>query len=269
VTSAYVTVTVCIPASVTAQPTATSTSIFAGQSTTLSVGTAGTSASIQWYTTGGALAGSGSSITLSPTTTTSYYAVVANSCGSATSNNISVNVTPCTAPSIASQPRSSTINSGQSATLSVTAAGTAPFTYQWYLSNGTRLSGTSSVLTVTPTATTSYYVIVTDPCGTIRSNTITITICQPPGITSEPANTTPTTIHSGQTITMTVVATGTALQYQWYQQLPTDSVPQAVIGAGSNVLTAAPTQTGTKYTVKVYNGCGSVTSKTLTITVTP
>src|SRR5207244_2080929 len=38
----------------------------------------------------------------------------------------------CTPPGISTQPVGATINSGQSANLSVTATGTSPFTYQWY-----------------------------------------------------------------------------------------------------------------------------------------
>lgn len=40
--------------------------------------------------------------------------------------------TSCTPPSITSQPQSQTITAGQTATLTVTATGTAPLSYQWY-----------------------------------------------------------------------------------------------------------------------------------------
>jgi hypothetical protein len=90
----------------------------------------------------------------------------------------------CTAPSISVQPQSATITRGTSRTLSVTAAGTAPLSYQWYTgSSGNTASpisgATSSSLTVTPNSTTSYWVRVTNSCGTANSATATITVNNP------------------------------------------------------------------------------------------
>jgi len=87
----------------------------------------------------------------------------------------------CSAPAITSQPSPSTIVTGQSATMTVAATGTAPFSYQWYAGNSADTStpvpgGTSSSLTVTLTTTTSYWVRVTNSCGTADSNTVTVTV---------------------------------------------------------------------------------------------
>jgi len=89
----------------------------------------------------------------------------------------------CTAPAISVQPQSQTIGSGQSATLSVTASGTAPLTYQWYQGvspSGTAISGATSSTYTTPalTATTSYWVRVSNGCGSVDSQTATITVTQ-------------------------------------------------------------------------------------------
>ena len=95
----------------------------------------------------------------------------------------------CTPPSITGQPSSSTINSGSSVTLSVTATGTAP-SYQWYIGTSGNTANpiagaTSSTLKVTPTSTTSYWVRVSNACGTVNSATATITVnsttTPPPG----------------------------------------------------------------------------------------
>lgn len=90
----------------------------------------------------------------------------------------------CTAPAITAQPTSRTITGGASTTLSVTATGTAPITYQWYIgSSGSTAApvsgGTSSSLTVSPSATTSYWVRVTNACGVVNSSTATVTVTQP------------------------------------------------------------------------------------------
>lgn len=91
----------------------------------------------------------------------------------------------CTAPAITAQPTSTTINAGASATLSVTASGTEPLSYQWYVgtsgSTSNPISGaTSSSITVTPGATTSYWVRVSNACGAVNSNTATVTVNAPP-----------------------------------------------------------------------------------------
>jgi pseudomonalisin len=97
----------------------------------------------------------------------------------------------CTAPSITTQPQPTTA-SGGSATVSVTASGAAPLTYQWYvgssgdtsrpISNATSanqgLTGVTSTVTV--------WVRVSNACGSVDSNATTIT-----GSTSGPTTCTP------------------------------------------------------------------------------
>ncbi len=90
----------------------------------------------------------------------------------------------CTPPSITSNPQSATI-SGGSRTLSVTATGTTPLSYQWYIgtsgNTSSPISGaTSSSVTVTPTSTTSYWVRVSNSCGSANSATATITVTSTP-----------------------------------------------------------------------------------------
>lgn len=95
---------------------------------------------------------------------------------------------PCTPPTITTQPASTTINRGGSVTLTVAASGTNPL-YQWYIgSTGNTASPISGAnapsLTVTPSATTSYWVRVGNSCGTRDSNTATITVNQPTASTT-------------------------------------------------------------------------------------
>jgi hypothetical protein len=85
---------------------------------------------------------------------------------------------PCTAVSITSQPANVTIRKGEGATFAVAASGTAPIAHQWYRgATGNRLSpipdGTTSSLTVFPDETTSYWVAVSNACGSIESVTAT------------------------------------------------------------------------------------------------
>ncbi len=90
--------------------------------------------------------------------------------------------TGCTPPSITEQPQSQTIQSGQTATLSVTAAGATPLYYQWYQGTAgdtsTPVGGNVSTFTTRPLlSTTSFWVRVTTACGsTSASATATIAV---------------------------------------------------------------------------------------------
>jgi hypothetical protein len=86
----------------------------------------------------------------------------------------------CTSPSIAGQPLSQSIQSGQTATFSVSATGTT-LSYQWYQGSSGDTSqpvGTNASSFTTPalTATTSYWVRVSNSCGHADSVTATITV---------------------------------------------------------------------------------------------
>src|SRR5207248_2040998 len=124
------------------------------------------------------------------------------------------------APVITTQPVNQTVITGQAATFSVVASGTAPMSYQWQ-KNGASIAGATSASYTTPATTTSdsgstFKVVVSNGAGTATSNAATLTVNTAPvapTITTQPANQTVTT---GQTATFTVTATGTApLSYQW------------------------------------------------------
>jgi hypothetical protein len=176
-TSANVTVSVCVPPTAP-QPTSNPSTIITGGSSTLSIAATGTSLTIQWYTSAAVNVGSGASIVVSPTATTTYYAVVSNSCGSVQSPNVDVTFCSLTlGTTFTATP--STITAGQTSTLTMGGAtGTGTLTYLWYKSDGTYVgTSTNKKLNVTPTVTTSYYYKVTNSCGTTGpSPTITVTV---------------------------------------------------------------------------------------------
>jgi len=95
--------------------------------------------------------------------------------------------TNAVAPGITTQPQSQTVNVGATVTFSVTASGTAPFTYQWRknsgnLTDGGSLSGSATAtLMLTGAALTdagSYDVVVTNSAGSITSTAATLTVNQ-------------------------------------------------------------------------------------------
>jgi len=86
----------------------------------------------------------------------------------------------CTAPTITSQPASVVVPAGTAVTLSVGATGTS-LTYQWYV--GTSGVTTNPIggangptLTVTPPSTTTYWVKVSNSCGSANSASATVTV---------------------------------------------------------------------------------------------
>jgi len=173
------------PPAITVQPA--SQSITAGASTTLTVSaTGGGTLAYQWYQ-GGApsrlnpVGTNSNSLTVTPPSPVNYWVDVTNACGNAPSNTATVTV--CTPPSIATQPASQTIGTGGWATLTVSPAGSGPYTFQWYEgASGTTTTpvGTNSNSFTTPVlnATKSYWVKVTSGCsgGTANSNAATITV---------------------------------------------------------------------------------------------
>lgn len=89
---------------------------------------------------------------------------------------------PCNSPTILTQPNSQIIDSGQTATLTATATGTPPLSFQWYKgvtgNTAAPVGGASSNTLVTQPLTTDtmYWMRVTNSCGSIDTDTATVTI---------------------------------------------------------------------------------------------
>ncbi|MBM3864046.1 MAG: lamin tail domain-containing protein, partial [Verrucomicrobia bacterium] len=175
------------------------------------------------------------------------------------------------APVIRTQPAASTIDGGNTASMSVAALG-GQLSYQWYQgAAGTTTTpvGTNSATLVTPAlnATSSFWVRVSNPYGSVDSTAAVVTVntvAQPPLITTQPAS---STIQSGATTVLTVGADGQgqSLTFAWYQGASGNtSVP---VGTNSaSFTTPALTQT-TSYWVRVTSAGGSVDSSAATVTV--
>src|SRR6185369_11843636 len=176
-TTRTVTVAPCAGAAISTQPTSSPASITAGSSSTLTIGVTGSApVTVQWYKGAGTAVGSGTSISVSPTQNTTYYAIVSNSCGTVQSSNVSVSSPPGLGDAATAAP--STITAGQVARLELDNATGQSLTYLWYKSDGTLVGSTiAKKLNVSPTVTTSYYYKVTNSCGTTGpSPTVTVTV---------------------------------------------------------------------------------------------
>lgn len=173
---------------------------------------------------------------------------------------------------ITSHPASVTINSGQTTVLRVTAAGDTPFTYQWYrgsTGNTANPVGGNSAAFTTPalSTSTSYWVNVSNPAtpSGVNSNTAIVSVLSPATITTDPVS---KSIISGQSTTLSVVATGTApMNYQWYQGI--SGITSNPVGTNSPSFTTPVLTETTNYWVRVTNSSnpGGDNSATATITV--
>ena len=270
----------CTPAAIATAPVITTpTPVYIGDTVTLSAAAASGTAPLiyQWrqggvpLSNGGYIAGVNSAtltLTSVPLAASgSYDVVVANGCGSAVSPSTPLTVN-CKATTITGPtPASQTLNSGATAIFSVTATGSAPLSYQWRKHGVPIVGATSSTLTLTGITTDSagsYDVLVTNPCGnSTQSGSATLTICAPAAITGQPAS---QAVGYGATAIFTVTATGTApLTYQWRKGGV--NIPGAI--TNPLALNAVTFANAGSYDVVVGNNCGSSTSLTATLTVTP
>jgi len=103
------------------------------------------------------------SLTAQNTTTYSVSVTDANSCVSPTVNTIQY-VFPLLSVSLSATPPSICLNYSSVLQASVTGGNGGPYNYQW------STSGSGSSITVTPQQTTTFYLTVTDNCGTPPAN---------------------------------------------------------------------------------------------------
>lgn len=266
------------PVAPTIQAQPASVGVTAGQGATFSVAAVGSAPlGYQWRRDGVDIAGAtGPSHTTAPTVIGDDGAVfsvrVSNTAGAVSSNGATLTVSATVvAPAITTQPAPVTVTEGQTATFSVTASGSAPLAYQWRR-NGVPIAG-ATAFSHTTAATTladsgaSFSVVVSNGAGDATSDpaTLTVNAVGPPPtlpvIVTQPAN---TNVLVGQSVTFSVVATGTALGYQWQR----NGLPIAgATGASYTTPPAITADNGAVLTVVVSSGGGSVTSVAATLAV--
>ncbi len=222
------TITVVVNALPNVAATASSASICAGSTVTL---TASGASSYVWQP-GNA---TGSSVVEQPSTTTTYTVVGtdANGCDNLGTVTVNVNNDPVVTAS-----GNITICPGEQTTL--TASGTVSYVWQ-------PGGQTTATITDTPVTTTTYTVTGTDSNGCTSTTTITVSVGTNPA--------TPAVTVNGNILTSTV----TGASYQWFL----NGVP--IVGEVNQSTTAL---TPGSYTVEVYdaNGCASGQSAPVVIT---
>ncbi len=248
--------TVTINSSITT-PLPGTTNVVQGSTTPLTIVASGTPPiTYQWYYNGTAITGATSasySKTWGAADGGVYKVVVTNGTGKDSSSTQLV-----VAPVITSGLSATTyVAQGGSTALSVTATGTLPLSYQWYL-NGAVIPGqTLSSYSKTWTATDGgvYKVVVSNAAGSDSSKT-TLTVA--PVITSRLSAT--TSFNQGSTTALSITATGTAtITYQWYF----NNVAITTNGTSSSYSTTWQYANAGTYRVAATNAAGTDTSSTV------
>jgi len=271
--AAVLTVTAVVTApAITAQPQ--NQSVAVGATATFTVVATGTAPlNYQWSQNGAIIAGATAPSYTTPVTTlansgASFSVTVGNSAGSVTSGAAMLTVNPV-APTIIIQPQNQSVLAGATATFTVTAAGTAPLSYQWS-QNGTAISGATAASYTTPVTAasnsgSSFSVTVSNSAGRATSSAASLTVT--PVVTAPAVTSQSQSVPAGATATFTVAATGTApLTYQWSMN------GAAISGATAAAYTTPATtlaNSGASFTVAVSNGGGSANSTAALLTVNP
>jgi hypothetical protein len=213
--------------------------------------------------------GTGSFIDVAPAQTTSYWVRARSSICDADSAAVTVRM--CY-PRVTQHPQSVMVPRGSATTVSVSADGTPPLSYQWYIGPRGDISqpvsnATSNTLRVIADQTRTYWASVrstSEGCG-VYSGEATVTVCDAATIVTQPQS---TTLAASGVVTLRVAASGTGLRYQWYQGLRGDS-SNPVAGAVADALTTHVDAT-TNYWVRVLAACGTpVDSLQATVSVQP
>jgi|GEM_PF-6493586 len=155
-----------------------------------------------------------------------------------------------------------TVCAGQPVTLTVNATGTG-IRYQWRRNGNDIFNATSNSYTI-PAANVSdsgrYFVFITGACGTLTDSAL-VTVNPQTLITQEPGAPAGTGCNMTP-VTLSVVASGTSLTYQWYRD------GAAINGANSSTYTITAAGTAT-YQVIVAGTCGLDTSAAVAVSLNP
>ena len=248
--------------SITTQPS--SQTAAKGKTASFSVVATGTDPlTYQWKKNGTDIAGATASTYTTPVIAdgdngAKFSVVVRNEGGSETSSEAVLSDV-----AIATQPAAQTVGADKTATFSVVAAGTGPFTYQWK-KNGTDIAGAKSSTYTTPAIAdgdngAQFSVVVANSAGSVTSSNASLSDV---AITTQPAA---LSVVVGKAASFSVTATGTGtLSYQWKKN--GSDIP----GATSNPYEVSATSAGDNnavFSVVVSNGAGTVTSSTAKLLV--
>ncbi|HWX18988.1 MAG TPA: immunoglobulin domain-containing protein [Candidatus Binatia bacterium] len=203
--------------------------------------------------------------------TYAYRVRAYNSAGYSAYSNTN-RATTWSAPSIVQPPQSQAVAAGSNLVFTVTAAGTAPLSYQW-LFNSSAISGATgtslALVSVQASNAGNYTVVVSNAVAAVTSSVASLTVLLvSPGIAVQPAS---LSVVAGTQADLSVVASGTLpLSYQWQRDGTNVVDGGTILGAGSSALRLSDVQTNQAgdYRAVASNSAGTVTSQVARLTVT-
>jgi hypothetical protein len=199
---------------ITAQPA--NSSVTVGQTATFSVVATGAAPlAYQWQKNNANIPGATSASYVTPATVSgdnnaNFRVIVTNSGGSVTSSSAVLTVLALpVAPTITTQPANQAVTVGQTATFSVVAGGTAPFTYQWQ-KNTVNIANATSASYTTPAAISAdngaaFRVVVTNSVSSVTSNSATLTVNAAAAVGTDVTTFHNDNLRTGQNLTETVL----------------------------------------------------------------
>jgi hypothetical protein len=253
------------PTGVSANPSLT---VCTGTAMTLSEigGSLGTGASWQWYTglCGGTSAGNGVAINITPTAEIIYYVRAEGTCGNTSCITVNVELYLNSEAAAFAESTPGAVCSGNTSILTLTGGslGTGAG-WKWY--SGSCTSGTSegtgSSITVTPVATTVYYVRAEGTCSNTSCVTANVELYTS-SASATSAESLPAAVCPGNTsvLTLTGGSLGTGASWQWYTGSCTSGTS---ISSGTSV-TITPVAS-TLYFVRAEGTCGNTSCVTANV----
>lgn len=231
------------------------------------------SSTVQWYSQNddgswAAISGANDySVSVSPSKTTKYHAVVSNNAGSATSDTATVTfVAP---PSFDKDMLPVRSLNRQPVTLKASYQG-VDTSIQWYIqdSDGSWVEvegATEDTLTVTPTSDepVKYKAKISNIAGSQESTPVLVTVVNTPTVTQQSSD---TTIKKGGKTTLSATSDDTSATFQW-QTKNSSGEWTNVSGATKSTYEVSPTST-TTYRAQVTNDAGVAYTDPITVTVT-
>jgi len=233
-------------------------------------GSLGTGAVARWYSdaTFTTLVGTGQNLAIAaPLVTTTYYVRFEGDCNSTTAASVTVIVkTQSTAPTGITNDNTNFCPGG-TANLTVTGGSLGSgASWKWYSGScGGTSVGTGSSISVSPIATTTYYVRAEGDCNTTICANITVTVkvasIAPTSATVDFANFCPGD-HANITLSYVGGSLGTGAIARWYS----DATFTTLVGTGQNLVIAAPLVTTTYY-VRFEGDCNNTAAVSVTVTI--
>ena len=259
--------TECLSVTVTVQPyvyapnsvNASNIYICEGESVILTY-SGGSGTTFNWYSgyCRGTLVGSGNSLEVSPTQTTTYYGSWENSCYHSDCEYVTVYVQSYPEPPTDVTSVNASICQGESTMLRYT--GGSGNTFYWFTGAcGGQTVGTGNYLTVYPSVTTTYYGLWETDCGRSVCDTVTVEVIP---YTEAPTDVTATraSICKGESTDL-LFSGGSGETFVWYQ----NNCRGTRVGEG-NSFRVYPTETTTYYGAWE-NDCYQSDCEWVTITV--